>query len=89
MEIGRQALFNIREESGDEILTCGQYGEYGENEIIPAYSWFFCEETSDMIYCAKVMMKRMKVRKEIFENGLRKDSNLLMKTLDDHVLGGA
>ena len=60
---------NIREESGDEILTCGQFGVYEENEIIPAYSWFFNEKTSDMIYCAKVMIKRMKVRKVLFENG--------------------
>ena len=60
---------NKTEESGDEILTCGQYGEYKENEKIPACSWFYSDKTSDMMYCAKVMMKRMKVRKEIFENG--------------------
>ena len=69
---------NTREESGDEILTCEQFGEYEENEIIPAYSSFYNEKTSDMIYCTKVMIKRMKVRKL---NGY-----WLMKTLDDHVL---
>ena len=60
---------NVREESGDEILTCGQFGKYEENEIIPAYSWFFDGKISDMVYCAKVMMKRMKARKVILENG--------------------
>ena len=58
-----------REESGDEILTCEAFGQYGENQVIPAYSWFYENKTSDMIYCAKVMMERMKMRKRILENG--------------------
>ena len=33
------------------------------------YSWFFDEKISDKIYCAKVLMKRIKVRKMILENG--------------------
>ena len=59
----------IREESGDEILTCESFGKYEENEEIPSYSWFFRNKTSDMIYCAKVMMDRMKARKRLLENG--------------------
>ena len=47
-----------REESGDEFLTCETFGKLGEDEIIPAYSWFN-ENTSDMIYCPKVMLERM------------------------------
>ena len=58
-----------REESGDEILTCESFGKYGENEIIPAYCWFFANKTSDIIYCARVMMERMKTRQKIIENG--------------------
>ena len=58
-----------REESGDEILTCEAFGQYGENQVIPAYSWFHENKTSDMIYCSKVMMERMKMRKRILENG--------------------
>jgi hypothetical protein len=55
--------FKIREESG-EI-----FGKYEENEEIPSYSVFFKNKTSDMIYCTKVLMKRMKTRKRLLENG--------------------
>ena len=60
---------DVREESGDEILTCETFGKYGEDERIPVYSWFFENKTSDMIYCTKVMMERLKTRKRIIENG--------------------
>ena len=50
-------------------MTCENFGKNGENEIIPAYSWFFENETSNMTYCATVMMERMKRRKKIIENG--------------------
>jgi hypothetical protein len=60
---------SMREESGDEILTCEKFGKYKENETIPAYSWLYGKNTNDMIYCAKVLMKRMETRKTMLENG--------------------
>ena len=36
---------------------------------IPTYSMFYGENTSDMIYCAKKMIERMKTRKRLYENG--------------------
>ena len=60
---------SMREESGDEILSCEKFGKYKENETIPAYSWLYGKNTNDMIYCAKVLMKRMETRKTMLENG--------------------
>ena len=45
------------------------FGLYAENEKIPTYSLFYGKKTSDMIYCAKVMIEMMKIRKILYENG--------------------
>ena len=58
-----------REETGDEILTCEKFGKYQENITKPKYSWFFSDCFGDMVYCAEVMIKRLKARTEILENG--------------------
>ena len=58
-----------REESGQEILSCDGFGSYKREEIKPQYSWFHCGSVSDMVYCAKVMIERMKIREKIIENG--------------------
>ena len=60
---------NEREESGQEILSCDSSGSYKREEIKPQYSWFYCGSVSDMVYCAKVMIERMKIRGKIIENG--------------------
>ena len=38
-------------------------------KIKPQYSWFHCGSVSDMAYCGKVMIERMKIREKIIENG--------------------
>ena len=57
------------EESGDEILSCASLGKYEKNVTKPLYEWFFSNLVSDMVYCAKVMMERLKFRQKIIENG--------------------
>jgi hypothetical protein len=37
------------EESVDDILIF----KYGENQVIPAYRWFYENKPRDMIYCVK------------------------------------
>jgi hypothetical protein len=58
-----------REESGEELLSCDSFGSYKTEEIKPHYSWFYDDSVSDMVYCAKVMIKRMEIRQKILENG--------------------
>ena len=38
-------------------------------KIKPQYSWFHCGSVSDMAYCGKVMIERMKIIEKIIENG--------------------
>ena len=52
------------EESADEILTCKSFGENTENV---RYSWFFSEQVSDQLLVAKIMAKKLKIRKQIRE----------------------
>ena len=58
-----------KEESGEELLGCDSFGSYKREEIKPKYSWFYDDSVSDMVYCAKVMIKRMEIRQKILENG--------------------
>ena len=59
----------VREESGEEILSCESFGKYDSNVKIPTYQWFYSQSVSAMIFCAKIMMERLKVRKHKIENG--------------------
>ena len=38
---------NMREKSGEEILTCEIFGKYQENQIVHAYSCFYDKNTKD------------------------------------------
>ena len=58
-----------REETGDEILLCEHFGKYEKSEKIPAYEWFFGDNVSEMMYCAEVMSKRLKIREKMLDNG--------------------
>ena len=59
---------NVREESGNEILTCWFFGE--ENLTKPIhYDMFYGDSVSDMILVATVMMKKMEKRQTILDNG--------------------
>ena len=57
----------LKEETGNEVLNCEQLGKYEKNQEIPAYDWFYSENYSKMLLCAKEMMKRLKVRQKIIE----------------------
>ena len=49
-------------ESGEEILKC----EYlGENDMKIEYSWFFSEIVSNQILAGKIMLKKLKKRKQL------------------------
>ena len=52
------------EESADEILTCKSFGENTENV---RYSWFFSDKVEDQLLVAKIMEKKLKLRKQIRE----------------------
>ena len=52
------------QESGDRILTYAVFWLFMENEKIPTYNLFYGKKTSNMIYCAKVTIERMKKRKK-------------------------
>ena len=54
----------INEESGEEILLCDSFGENREN--VP-YSWFYSSSVDEQVCVAKVMMKKLKIRKKIRE----------------------
>ena len=58
----------LREETGDELLSCEGYDEtLLENQ--PKYEWFYNNEVQKMIDCAKVMIKKLKKREKMIENG--------------------
>ena len=60
----------VREETGEEILTCTYFEETDEENAKPmTYDMFYCESTSDMILVAKCMMARLKRRKTILDTG--------------------
>ena len=59
---------NIREETGEEILNCSFLGE-DKFEKPLYYDMFYQKSVSDMILVAKAMMMKLKIRKEIIENG--------------------
>ena len=52
------------EESGEEILSCKSFGE---NMEMASYSWFFSEDVAEQISVAKILVKRLKVRKKLRE----------------------
>ena len=58
----------VREETGSEILSCYYFGD----EILEKpvhYDMFFCDKTSDMILVADTMIKKLKKRQTILDNG--------------------
>ena len=58
----------VREETGEEILSCWYFGK--EENVKPiTYGMFYCESISDMILVAKCMMERLKRRKAILDTG--------------------
>ena len=58
----------LREETGDEVLSCEGFGEtLLENQ--PKYEWFYSNEVQKMIDCAKVMIQKLKKREKLIENG--------------------
>ena len=56
---------NIREETGQEILSCWHFGK----EESLKYEMFYSNSSSDMIRVANCMMKKMKIRQSIIDNG--------------------
>ena len=56
----------IKEESGEEIFLCEKFGLDAKNEKIPTYSLFYGKKNSEMFYCAKVMMERMKITQILY-----------------------
>ena len=52
------------EESPDEIINCEKFGE---NKKKVKYSWFFSDSADTQISAAKVMMEKLKIRKELRE----------------------
>ena len=59
---------NVREETGNEKLTCW-YLVKESLTISIHYEMFYGESVSDMILVAKIMMKNMQKRQEIIDNG--------------------
>ena len=57
----------VREESGDEILTCWFFGN--EEMVKPVKYNMFYGALSDMLLVANCMMKKMKARQTIIDNG--------------------
>ena len=58
---------NVREETGEEILNCWYFGKDEQTKPI-TYDMFY-GAISDMIMVANVMMKKLKVRENILDNG--------------------
>ena len=62
------SVCGVREETGSEILSCYFFGD----EIFEKplhYDMFYGEKTSDMIIVANTMMKKLKKRETILDNG--------------------
>jgi hypothetical protein len=57
----------VREESGEEILTCWFFGR--EPMVKPVQYGMFYGALSDMLLVANCMMKKMKARQTIIDNG--------------------
>ena len=57
----------VREESGEEILTCWFFGR--EPIVKPVKYDMFYGACSDMLLVANCMMKKMKARQTIIDNG--------------------
>ena len=53
----------VKEETGDEILSCEGLGEVNEVK----YSWFYCGSLGEMFLAAEVLRKRLKKRQKIIE----------------------
>ena len=51
-------------ESGEEVLRCEKLGE---NDIQAEYSWFYSEQLTKQILAGKVLVKKLKKRKQIRE----------------------
>ena len=58
----------VREETGDEILSCWYYGEDKWKKPI-YYDMFFGDKASDMKIVGRIMMEKLKRRKEIIDDG--------------------
>ena len=58
----------MREETGDEILSCWYYGEDKWKKPI-YYDMFFGDKASDMKIVGRIMMEKLKRRKEIIDDG--------------------
>ena len=58
---------NVREETGNELLTCWYFGKDTLTKPIH-YDMVYGESVSDMILVATTMMKQIKKRKTIFDN---------------------
>jgi hypothetical protein len=50
------------EESGEEIFSCKYFGE---NEEKITYTWFYSGKLDEQVSAAKVMMRKMKIRKSL------------------------
>ena len=59
---------NVREETGNEILTCFYFGEEISTKPIH-YDMFYGDCVSDMILVATFLMKKLKKRQNIIDNG--------------------
>ena len=56
---------NTKEETGEEILSCIHFGK----EQSLKYDMFYSESSSDMIKVANCMIKKLKMRQTIIDNG--------------------
>ena len=58
----------VREETGEEILSCWYFGD--DKGKKPAfYTMFFGDKVSDIKYVGRMMMEKLRKRKEIIDAG--------------------
>ena len=58
-----------KDETGEEILSCKHFDCEENIPSNPSYESFYSTKVSEIIACAKVMMKRLKVRQKILDTG--------------------
>ena len=59
---------NVREETGNEILSCFYFGEEIPTKPMH-YDMLYGDSVSDMVLVATLMMKKLKKRQNIIDNG--------------------
>ena len=61
----------IREESGEEILICGELNYENSVAVVQMnYDWFYRSAVSDIVKVGHLLDRGMKERQKIIENGI-------------------